>query len=171
MFDVNKKIQPRVVLLLLFFIVCPSLTTLQAQITGFDQANLYLLPDFERFLDPDNLFVQVMIDSQEQTINAVDINIEFEPDKLSVDSLQFENSFCSIIISEKINNQEGIINITCGTENEIASSTINVALITFKKLVPGWTALSCNDSSVLASNGLGTNILNTTEFHNIYLVK
>jgi len=147
-------------------------TILQGEENVVKTASLFLLPEKSSFLDPNYLTLNVIVDPKGTEINAVSAYLSFDASKLQLINTNKDNSFCSFFIFENINNDLGHYNLSCTTLGNSASTTSVVISLTFQKLDTGWTKLKILDNSqVLAHDGFGTNILGSSEIHNIYLIK
>jgi hypothetical protein len=134
-------------------------------------ASLFLLPDYSSFFNPDYLILDLIVDSGGQPINAININLSFPTSKLKLVNINKEQALCSLLINETNNNEEGQYGLTCGTSKKIIAKT-SILRLTFQKLEAGWAKIKIlEDSSVLAHDGLGTDILGNREIHNIFIVK
>jgi hypothetical protein len=90
----------------------------------------------------------------------VSTEISFPTDKLSLETLSKENSFCSFFVEEKIDAATGKIKISCVAPYPGTNKISNVVSLTFKKLNFGPVDLTLSsDSMVLANDGYGTNVL------------
>ncbi len=135
-------------------------------------ASLFISLEKESFLDPDYLTIDLVVSPGVQPINTIKANLSFSLSKLALIQADKEQSFCSFFIEEKIDNEQGVYSLSCGAPNPENSLQMPIVRLTFKKLEAGWAKVKfLEDSSVLASDGLGTNILGDREIHNIYVIK
>jgi hypothetical protein len=161
-----KKIITLLVVCLLICL-CPPFSAQAMEKT----ASLFLLPDYNYFLNPDYLIIDLIVDPGGKPVNAVNIKLSFPFSKLTLVNINKEQSFCSFFINEKVSNEQGEYNLTCGTPGEIFTKT-SVLRLSFQKLEAGWAKIKIReDSSVLARDGLGTDILGSREINNLYIVK
>ena len=139
---------------------------------GYLSPSLFLLVDKNSYLDPERLIIDVVIKPEGQLINAANILLSFSFNKLSLTSINKENSFCSFFLKEKVDNAKGKYNLICGTPLPFASEKLVVARLIFKKEASGWAKIYvAENSSLHAHNGQGNNILGNRELHNIYIMK
>lgn len=132
-------------------------------------ASVYLLPDYQAYFDPDNLFVDIMIDPGGQPINVFSATVGFAPALITAEGWEYNKNFSWLWLAEEANNQNGTFRLVGGTPGNSIGTTTTVARLRFKKISPGWTTLTLSDVKVLAADGLGTNIPVTTEIHRLFL--
>lgn len=133
-------------------------------------SNIFIQPDYKLFLDKDYLYIELTVDTGEKAINAIETTLNFETDKLSLDQISYDNSFCDLFIEEKIDNLIGNLKIACGSPNA-NYGTGTIAKLKFNKIKEGWTKMNVGESTVLENNGLGTPLTSNNEIHRIYIVK
>ncbi|MEA1963466.1 MAG: cohesin domain-containing protein [Patescibacteria group bacterium] len=132
-------------------------------------AELRINPDIESFLDPEYFVIQISGNSNSGAVNLADIKLQFNPETLIFDSIDYSENFCEFNIFEDIDSQTGKINFICATQN--ASTSLNIAEIKFKKINQGWNKITLSGSRFFLNNGLGESILPITESHNFYIYK
>jgi hypothetical protein len=128
-------------------------------------ASLYLSPYSGAFFVGNTFDVSVFVNTEENNINAVEVNLKFPPELLQVTSPTANFSFISIWADQpSYSNKEGIISFKGGVPNPgIKTSAGLISTITFRAKAPGVAKISFLDSSqVLLSDGKGTNILKST---------
>lgn len=151
----------------------PAITAAAGEeFTASKTAELFLQPDYASFLDKNTLLVDIVVNPNSQAINAANINLAFDQNKLAAAAISYhDNPFSEFIISEKIDNKQGVIKIACGTAaNDMAATTV-IARISFTKILSGFAKFNLSGSEILAADGLGANILAYPEIHNIYIIK
>jgi len=108
--------------------------------------------------------VSVILDTGAESVNALDVLIEFDPEIAQVDKFNTNNSLCNLFLNDLIDNQLGFIRLTCvipspgfkgesGLVGDIEFRAIKSGSIGFK-FIP--------QTSVLANDGLGTEVLRQT---------
>jgi len=118
----------------------------------------------------DSITLDLVVDPAGEEINTVSTEISFPADKLSLENLSKENSFCSFFVEEKIDNDLGKIKISCLAPFPGTDKMSNVVSLTFKELNSGTADLNLsNDSMVLANDGYGTNVLQNLSGQKIIL--
>ncbi len=133
--------------------------TVKAQERG---AYLRLSPQAGTFFVGNTFDVSVIVNTNENRINAVKVDLKFPPDKLQVVSPVSGKSFISSwAASPTYSNTEGIISFNGGVPSPgISTSAGLVSTITFRVKAPGAAKIYFLDSSmVLLDDGKGTNIL------------
>jgi hypothetical protein len=119
---------------------------------------LFLTPVREK--NGDLLTLDLVVDPSGEEINTVSTEISFPTDKLSLEALSKDNSFCSFFVEEKTDNAAGKIKISCVAPYPGTNKLSNVVSLTFKQINAGEADLSLGaDSLVLANDGYGTNVL------------
>jgi len=128
-------------------------------------ASLYLSPYSGTFFVGNTFDVSVFVNTEENNINAVEVNLKFPPELLQVTSPTASFSFISIWADQpSYSNKDGTISFKGGVPNPgIKTSAGLVSTVTFRAKAPGTAKISISDSSkVLLSDGKGTNILKST---------
>jgi hypothetical protein len=132
--------------------------------------SLYLLPDKNFYNDPEYLVANVYTNSHGQAVNAVNVDLDFDKNKLTLINSEINNSLCEFTIANNLDNKNGNYNLLCGTPNPLKDEEIFIAQLMFKKIDTGWAQFAVDgESMILIDDGLGTNILENTETHMIYL--
>lgn len=106
--------------------------------------------------------VRVVVNTQNNTINAVGLTVNYESEKLKVLGLDTTQSFCQFYPEKKFSDNLGKINLSCGSPSPGFSGTNTVIIIDVMPIKMGTTELVIDQSSkILKSNGTGTNLLST----------
>ncbi len=170
---INKKIKLLIGLLIIVNTIgTPVLADTAITLTPAQPgAQVFLLPDKETFLDPDNLILDLMVDPEQKSFNAVQINFNFPSDILSLKKIDYASSSCPILAEEIIDNQTGQAEFVCGTTSRTLNFKTIIARVTFNKIQSGWTKIDLSGSKIAAADGYGTNILNSAEIHNLLIIK
>ncbi|MDO8264968.1 MAG: cohesin domain-containing protein [Candidatus Parcubacteria bacterium] len=135
-----------------------------ASVARAESASLYLSPHSGTFYVGSTFDVSIFVNTEDNSINALDVNLKFSQDKLQVTSPTAGSSFISIWVDQPFySNQDGIISFKGGVPSPgINTSAGLVSTITFRVKAPGTAFISFSDSSqVLLADGKGTNILKT----------
>ncbi len=132
------------------YILYNSTVRLQPESGVFDK-------DFER---P----ISVLIDTGDESINAISVHISFDPAKVRIQDVDMEHSICSNVLEKTIDLANKEIRISCIIVSPgFSGSEGNVANILAHPLVTGEFGLGFHDhTQVLANDGLGTNVLRQT---------
>ena len=141
---------------LLFF----GFLAIRAQAAG---AALYLSPTSGSFANGKTFSVSVYVSSVEQAMNAVSGAIAFPQDKLEATSVSKSGSIIFLwVVEPSIQNNIGRVNFEGIILNPGFTGTGGrVLTVTFKVKAAGLARLSFSSSSILANDGLGTNILSS----------
>ena len=125
-------------------------------------ASLYLSPASGSFFVGSTFDVSVFVNTGQENVNAVETNIEFDPNKLQVASPTAGKSFIEIWVAQPdYSNTKGRMSFIGGIPSPgINTSAGLVSTITFRAIAPGQAKISFLDSSkVLRNDSAGTNIL------------
>jgi lipopolysaccharide export system protein LptC len=115
--------------------------------------------------------VTVILDTKGQSINALQMQLSFPPDKLQLVSPQVGNSIIEIYTTPpRYDNSRGTVDIVGGIPNGINVNSGLVAKLTFRVRSLGSAALRfTGESQALLNDGRGTNVLNNTSGANLTL--
>ncbi|MEZ4180035.1 MAG: cohesin domain-containing protein [Candidatus Doudnabacteria bacterium] len=113
----------------------------------------------------------VLVDTQGQSINAVQVKLLFPADRLQLVSPSAGSSIIGIYTSPpKFDNQAGYVEIIGGIPNGVITSNGLVAKLTFRVAGVGSANLRFSgDSQILLNDGRGTNVLQNTFGANLQL--
>lgn len=128
-------------------------------------ASLYLSPYSGTFFIGSTFDVSVFVNTEENNINAVEVNLKFPSELLQVTSPTAGASFVSIWADQpSYSNKDGVISFKGGVPTPgIKTSAGLVSTITFRAKAPGIaTVFFLDTSKVLLADGKGTNILKST---------
>ena len=128
-------------------------------------ASLYLSPKSGTFYVGSTFDISIFVNTEGNSINAVQADLKFPPELLQVTSPTAGSSFISIWADQPFySNKEGIISFKGGVPSPgINTSAGLVSTVTFRAKAPGTALISFLESSkVLLADGKGTNILKTT---------
>ncbi|OGE75363.1 MAG: hypothetical protein A3K07_01215 [Candidatus Doudnabacteria bacterium RIFCSPHIGHO2_01_43_10] len=146
----------------LFFI--PT-TNVAAQVPS---ANLSLTPSSGSFVVGSTFDVSIYLDTKDQIVNTIELNVKFPPDKLQMVSSSTGKSIIGIWTSlPKYNNQAGTIHLVGGVPGGIRVSRGLIATFTFRAKSVGSAIVKFDSSRVLLNDGFGTEIL-TQNFNSLY---
>ncbi len=108
--------------------------------------------------------VSILLNTQNQNINAVNVQLSFPPDKLQLVSPSTGNSIIGIYTTPpKYDNNAGRVEIVGGIPNGINVSSGLISKLTFRVKGIGTAGLRFSgDSQVLLNDGRGTNVLEST---------
>ncbi len=134
---------------------------------------LGLAVDFQSFVDPNYLIVDIIVEPGLIPVNSLAIDLEFPAAKLTLASTDFDQSFCSLVPFKRIDNLAGNYRLICGSPAAITGSDTQVITrLKFIKLQPGWAKLAFgDDTQALAADGQGTALPILTEINRINLIK
>ncbi len=112
----------------------------------------------------DTFDMTVLLDTEGQTINAIDMAFSFPPDKLQLVSPATSNSIIGVYTSApKFNNTLGQVEIVGGIPNGVNVSAGIITKLTFRVKSVGQATIRFLDSSqALLNDGHGTNALRST---------
>ncbi|MDO8520866.1 MAG: cohesin domain-containing protein [bacterium] len=133
--------------------LCAPLTTLAGA--------LLLSPTSGTFTVGSTFDVQILLDTEGKSVNALDVDLRFPPDKLQLVSPNTSVSIISLWTSQpQFNNQTGRVRLQGGIPRGINVDSALVATLTFRVKSVGNAILNFSDQSkVLLNDGLGTDDL------------
>lgn len=107
-------------------------------------------------------YFDVVVDSPEQAVNLVKVDINFDPQIVQVVDIDTTKSFATIFSNKEFSNDDGTIRVIGGLPNPgyLGDQGLFVR-IQFKAVGTGASKIQILDTSkILANDGKGTNILN-----------
>lgn len=128
-------------------------------------ATLYLSPTSGSFISESTFDISILVNTGDQAINAVSVDLEFPPDKLQIVRSEPSSSVISVWIAQPtFSNKDGRISLTGGLPTPgVNSSAANIITIQFRAKNAGVAKIHfSSNSKVLANDGNGTNILSST---------
>lgn len=128
---------------------------------------LYITPIKER--SGKFIFLDLVVDPNNDEINTVSANISFPASKLSLEQVSKENTFCLFFVEEKIDNENGHAKFSCLKPYPGTDTISNVISLVFKEKESGEADIVIGDSLVLANDGYGTNVLKETRGQTIFI--
>jgi len=151
----NNKNSWYLVLILVVFSALPN-------IAEADGASLYLSPGSGTFFVGSTFDVSVFVNTGGEYINAIEVNIKFDPKRLQVASPTGGKSFIEVWVAQPTySNTQGTMRFIGGIPTPgIKTSAGLVSTVTFRAVSPGETSVYFLESSkVLRNDPEGTNIL------------
>lgn len=128
--------------------------------TNAEAASLYLSPSTGVYTANNTFTVKVMVNTDGKPINAADGLLSFNTNELSVVSVNRVGSIFNLWVTEPtFSNSNGTINFSGGLPSGYTGRSGNIMTITFRAAGAGATRVSFKNGSLLANDGLGTNIL------------
>lgn len=127
-------------------------------------ASLYFSPNSGTFYVGHTFNVSIFVNTGGNNVNAVRVDLKFDPKKLQIASPTAGRSFISVWISQpSYSNIEGTASFQGGVPSPgINTSSGLVSTITFRAVAPGETSIYfLNSSRVLLNDGKGTNVLSS----------
>ena len=135
-------------------------------------AVLVALPSKGNFNVGDTIKVSLLVNTIDQSVNAVAGSIIFPPDKLEMASTSKDNSIINLWIQEPALNATGDAVTFSGVlpSPGFVGPAGQVLNVSFKVKATGIAIIDIKDAQVLANDGLGTNILAQVVPANLTLV-
>lgn len=126
-------------------------------------STLRLSPDSGTFNSEFESNISILVNSGEESVNAFNVGINFDPNMIQIENISIESSVCDEFLEKNIDNEAGKIRIACIVVNPgFIGRNGNVADIVFKIKKHGQVGLVFDrDTEVLANDGLGTSVLRT----------
>lgn len=105
--------------------------------------------------------IAVLVDTGEESVNTVVLDLSYDPEILMVEAVTLNDSFCTLVIENKIDNELGKLNLTCGVPSPgFSGKSGNLANILVEPKKAGVASFIFNSGTkVLANDGLGTDVL------------
>ncbi len=145
-------------ILIIIFVFLVSSNNTQA-------ATLSLSPPSGTFNVGSTFQVQILLDTEGKSINALDIQLLYPSDKLQIISPSIGKSIMTIWTSSpKADNQQGKLTLRGGIPNGITVSKGLITTVTFRIRRTGQAIVRFGDATrVLLNDGKGTDALRTTQ--------
>ena len=160
--DANiKLIHTKFLVIFSFLLVFISGRPSVAQAAG---ASLYLSPGSGTFFVGGTFDVSIFVNTGGNNVNAVKVDLKFDPRKIQIASPTAGKSFIEVWIAQPTySNIDGTASFQGGVPSPgINTSSGLVSTITFRAIAPGETIVSFLDSSkILLDDGKGTNVLSS----------
>jgi len=158
----KKKIITSIKCLVFLGLVLGGILNLLPLLSSAAGASLYFSPGAGTFFVGSTFDISIFVNTGGKNVNAVKVDLKFDPRKLQIASPTAGKSFISVWISQPTySNIEGTASFQGGVPSPGINTTAGlVSTITFRAIAPGETIISILDSSrVLLDDGKGTNIL------------
>jgi hypothetical protein len=164
-----KRLKPKIKYFLIFFVL-PVLILVPAGRVCASSSILYVSPSSGSFLVGSTFTVSIYLNTNENKINAVWLDIKFPPELLQVTSPTAGKSFITEWTAPpSYSNEKGIISFRGGIPGGISTSAGLISSITFRAAAFGVANIKISeDSKILLNDGKGTNILSNIingEYH------
>tara|TARA_B100002051_G_scaffold109346_1_gene104196 strand:- start:8292 stop:10043 length:1752 start_codon:yes stop_codon:yes gene_type:complete len=129
-------------------------------VTYAQAASLSISPSTGVYTSNTTFTVSVNVNTGGQPVNAADGVISFNPNELSVVSVNRSGSIFNLWVAEPtFSNSAGTINFSGGLPSGYTGSAGRIMTVTFRTKGSGSSRVSFQTGSVLANDGRGTNIL------------
>lgn len=140
-----------IVLLIASFLVMPSVIL---------AATLSITPGTGVYTAGATFTARVVVNTAGKSINAAEGTVKFNPNELSVVSLDRSGSIFNLWVTEPtFSNSAGTISFSGGLPSGYTGGSGTVFSITFRAKAAGSPKVSLTGGSVLANDGMGTNVL------------
>lgn len=93
-----------------------------------DQVQLQIVPQEEKVNISTPIFIDLIVHSGSQAIDATGLQLRFNPDMLHIKEIQWEEGF-ELILQESVDTEQGIIALAAGTLQTPPSGTFTLARI------------------------------------------
>jgi len=147
---------------LILLLIIPILYFGNISLTYSQGASLYLSPASGTFFVGSTFDVSVFVNTGGEYINAVEVNMKFDPAKLQVASPTAGKSFIEVWVAQPtFSNTQGTMSFIGGVPSPgIKTSSGLVSTVTFRAISPGETSILFEAScKALRNDPHGTNIL------------
>ena len=125
-------------------------------------STMTLSPDSDVFDVTKQQRIAIRVDSGGEAINAIQASIHYDPERMEVDDILFENSVCDpeLVFERKNASEQGIVTVACGAFEGFSGTRAILAELLFQPKRAGPLELHfVTGTQVLADDGLGTNVL------------
>lgn len=127
---------------------------------SLNAASLQLSPNTGVYALGSTFTTKVVVNTSGQPINAAEGSIKYNPQELSVVSIDKTGSIFNLWVTEPtFSNSAGTISFSGGLPSGYTGSAGTVFNITFRTLIAGPVRISYVGGAVLANDGKGTNVL------------
>jgi hypothetical protein len=124
-----------------------------------DTTELSLSPTVNSVNINSSVYLDVLLSAMSENVNAAEATITFNPNKLRVVDIDYSNSLFKLwSLSPTYNNQTGIISFGGGTRTPYFGASASLIKIEFEAIEEGFSNVSFTSASVLASDGLATEV-------------
>lgn len=131
-------------------------------------ATLSITPNTGTFVVDSTFDISIYLDTQQQAVNTIELNIKFPADKLQLVSSSTGKSIIGIWTSlPKFNNQNGTVYLVGGIPGGITVSRGLIASFTFRVRAVGSAIVKFENSRVLLNDGFGTEIV-TQNYNSLF---
>ncbi|MDP2930381.1 MAG: cohesin domain-containing protein, partial [bacterium] len=153
-----KKFLPILIVSTLIFAFFPAPPAIAQE-----GASIYLSPSNGTFNIGTTFSISIFVNTGGKDINAIKVNLKFDPKMLQVSSPTAGRSFVSVWLSQPAySNTEGTLSFQGGVPTPgINTSSGLISTIVFRVISPGTTSISVSDAAVYLNDGQGTDILNS----------
>lgn len=128
--------------------------------TSAEAATLRLSPETGVYTAGATFTANVLINTQGKPINAADAQLSFNPRELSVVSVGKGASIFNLwTLEPTFSNSGGTVSFGGGSPSGYTGSSGNIISITFRTLAAGTPKVTFKSGSILAADGMGTNVL------------
>jgi len=131
-------------------------------------ASLYFTPDVKNLGIGGEFRINLNIDTQNASINAVQATVKFPPSVVKLLDFDKSSSAFNFWLEEpSISNNDGILKFTAGTTKGISGVALQVISLHFKTVGAGTAQIAITDAAITASDGSGTNVLSAVKNANV----
>lgn len=121
----------------------------------------FIIPESKQYKIGEIFPVDLDVDTNNIAINAVQTDLNFQPESVEIVKVSLEKSFAQIFIQNEVNNEKGYLRVTGGLPNPgFVGERGHFATIYFRSKKAGLVEIAYLPTSlVLENNGNGNNIL------------
>jgi hypothetical protein len=125
-----------------------------------DAASLAVSPSTAVYTSGQVFTVNIVVNTDGKSVNAAEGSLSFNPNELSVVSVDRNNSIFNLWVAEPaFSNSAGTISFSGGLPSGYSGRVGTIMSVTFRAVGSGAVRANFRDGSVLANDGRGTNIL------------
>jgi hypothetical protein len=146
-----------------FYIINSVATKVSEPQQAIYNSTIAFLPETNTYRVGQAHLISATVDSGGEKINAIQIEVKYDPAAIRVENIDLDKSICdpNIVIERTIDNERGVLSVQCGTNpTGFAGRDGNLMDIIVVPLRAGQFSLAFGSNSrILASDGLGTDVL------------
>lgn len=161
-----RKKHRLVIYLLIVALVTLSAPSVIRRATGVlpRTAEFYFLDTGTSLITGQSFPVELRVRTGEMPINAMGFTMKFDPNRIEVQRMTTDKSFCTLFTDNIFDNQRGTVTVSCGRPTPGFTGDSIATRVTFRAKVPGIATISIDESSslLLANDGKGSNISKET---------
>lgn len=150
-------------IIFLSVLIFPNFISRSLPWRGSDTASLTLYSSTDQPSIGQTFFITMHLKSGRHAVNAIESHLRFNPYFLEIIKMTTEKSFCSFYMENSFDNNQGKVDLACGSPNPGFQGESTIISLTMRSKAIGPTQIEANpkEAWVMANDGKGRNILTT----------